>query len=381
MPLWTLENLLQHLGNKSDEFDWVYWTGDLPAHNVWNQSRDDQLNILKTTVNLMKKYLPDKIVFPSIGNHESAPCNSFPPPYITGSNSNQWLLNAVYEEWSEWLSPYQRDTIKKGGYYSTLVTKSGLRVISLQTNYCNTGNWWLLINSTDPADQLRWLVNELTLAEENGQKVHIIGHIPPGHGDCAKTWSYNYHKIINRFESTVVGQFFGHSHVDELQVYYDEQNTSRPMNFALIGPSVTTYTNFNMGYRIYTIDGDYTNTTNSLLDFETFYMNVTDANLSNVPKWIHEYSASKDYHMTHCFPQDFDNLVKRFEKDDSLFQKYYNYMTKLHPPTPHCDSACKATIICAMKTSRSGDHSLCDNPPEGITIEEIHAKMKLLQAC
>ena len=97
-----------------------------------------------------------------------------------------------------------------------------------------------------------------------------------------------------------------------------------------------------MGYRIYTIDGDYTNTTNvsihyhimictccyiscyqSLLDFETFYMNVTDANLSNVPKWIHEYSASKDYHMTHCFPQDFDNLVKRFEKDDSLFQKYY----------------------------------------------------------
>ena len=33
-------------------------------------------------------------------------------------------------------------------------------------------------------------------------------------------------------------------------------------SFALIGPSVTTYTNFNMGYRIYTIDGDYTNTTN-----------------------------------------------------------------------------------------------------------------------
>ena len=56
-------------------------------------------------------------------------------------------------------------------------------------------------------------------------------------------------------------------------------------------------------------------------------------------------------------------------------------MTKLHPPTPHCDSGCKATIICAMKTSRSGDHSLCDNLPEEITIEEIHAKMKLLQAC
>ncbi len=29
----------------------------------------------------------------------------------------------------------------------------------------------------------------------------------------------------------------------------------------MIGPSVTTYTDNNMGYRIYTIDGDYTETT------------------------------------------------------------------------------------------------------------------------
>ena len=29
-----------------------------------------------------------------------------------------------------------------------------------------------------------------------------------------------------------------------------------------MGPSVTTYSNYNMGYRIYTIDGDYAETTN-----------------------------------------------------------------------------------------------------------------------
>ena len=33
-------------------------------------------------------------------------------------------------------------------------------------------------------------------------------------------------------------------------------------SYAMIGPSVTTYTGNNMGYRIYTIDGDHTNTTN-----------------------------------------------------------------------------------------------------------------------
>ena len=52
-------------------------------------------------------------------------------------------------------------------------------------------------------------------------------------------------------------------------------------------------------------------------------MNVTDANIHNEPKWILEYTASQDYHMEHCFPRDFDDLIKRFEKDDTLFQKYY----------------------------------------------------------
>lgn len=66
-------------------------------------------------------------------------------------------------------------------------------------NYCNNKNWWLLINSTDPVSELQWLVYELQGAEINGEKVHIIGHIPPGHSDCLKVWSRNYYHIINRF--------------------------------------------------------------------------------------------------------------------------------------------------------------------------------------
>lgn len=65
-------------------------------------------------------------------------------------------------------------------------------------NYCNNKNWWLLINSTDPVSELQWLVYELQGAEINGEKVHIIGHIPPGHSDCLKVWSRNYYHIINR---------------------------------------------------------------------------------------------------------------------------------------------------------------------------------------
>lgn len=34
---------------------------------------------------------------------------------------------------------------------------------------------WLVLNSTDPAKELKWLVYELTAAESNDEKVHIIG--------------------------------------------------------------------------------------------------------------------------------------------------------------------------------------------------------------
>lgn len=156
-------------------------------------------------------------------------------------------------------------------------------------NYCNNKNWWLLINSTDPVSELQWLVYELQGAEINGEKVHIIGHIPPGHSDCLKIWSRNYYHIINRlvialqliisgsgahpltaisfsvalfsYESTITAQFFGHTHYDEFQMFYDTSDLGRALSIAYVGPSVSPYYDLNPGYRIYYVDGDHPKTT------------------------------------------------------------------------------------------------------------------------
>ena len=55
---------------------------------------------------------------------------------------------------------------------------------------------WLLLNMTDPAQQLQWLTRILQYAEDNHEKVHILGHIPPP--DTMKYWSWNFYKIVNR---------------------------------------------------------------------------------------------------------------------------------------------------------------------------------------
>lgn len=120
-------------------------------------------------------------------------------------------------------------------------------------------------------------------------KVHIIGHIHPS--GCMKSWSDSYYKIVNRYENTIVNQFFGHSHSDYFQIFYDLNNITRATNILFIGGSVTTYSYLNPGYRIYTIDGFYKNSSFRVLDHETYYLNLTEANQINQANWKFEYSA------------------------------------------------------------------------------------------
>ncbi|KAM9332450.1 sphingomyelin phosphodiesterase isoform 2-T2 [Pholidichthys leucotaenia] len=242
LPLQTIENLLENVA-KVGPWDWVYWTGDIPAHNVWSQTRKQQLTELAVITKLIHKHLgPNVTVYPAVGNHESTPVNSFPPPFVHGNRSSTWLYNAMAEEWAPWLPQQALKTLRYGGFY-TVEIQPGLRVVSLNMNFCARENFWLMVNSTDPADQLQWLVRVLQASEDKGEKVHIIGHIPPGL--CLGSWSWNYYHIINRYESTITGQFFGHTHLDEFQMFYDEETMTRPLGVAFIAPSVTTFVNLN----------------------------------------------------------------------------------------------------------------------------------------
>ncbi len=53
----------------------IYVTGDLPGHNVWNQTRADQTRVQEYVNAMLVKYFPGKVVLPTIGNHESSPVN------------------------------------------------------------------------------------------------------------------------------------------------------------------------------------------------------------------------------------------------------------------------------------------------------------------
>ena len=361
IPVRTFEATLKHIKQIHQDIDFVYWTGDVPPHNVWNQTRADQLKAMESGVKLFIKYFPNTPVYPAMGNHESAPVNSFPPPYVKSHSSNKWLLDAFADYWSFWLPEDTMATIKRGGYYTVLHSK-GFRIISLNDNYCNNENWWLLINNADPAGELQWLIKVLQGAEDNKEKVHIIGHMPVGRSTCLKHWSWNYYKIINRYESIILGQFFGHTHQDHFELYFDLENRTRATNIAYIGPSLTTYQNLNPGYRVYTADGNYGESTYAVLDHWTYYLDLVTTTKENMV-WKFEYSAKEAYNMTSLQPAAWDDFVTRMGKNYSLFQTYYKYKWKCSPYGEKCTSpTCIKDEICALRSGRSHDDAFfCRN--------------------
>jgi sphingomyelin phosphodiesterase len=159
----------------------------------------------------------------------------------------------------------------------------------MNMNYCTGANFWLYINATDPLNQLAWLANVLQESELKEEKVHIIGHIHPE--SCFYSWSAAYYRIVNRYESTIAGQFFGHSHYDLFRMFYDLEDLSRAISVIYVAGSVTTSSFLNPGFRIYTVDGNYANSSWQVLDHDNYFLNLTEANLSLNATWAKAYSA------------------------------------------------------------------------------------------
>lgn len=67
----------------------------------------------------------------------------------------------------------------------------------------------------DPNGQLGWLVEELQTAKDNGERVYIVEHAPMGRVDALWDYSDYFDQIIQRYEGTIAGQFFGHTHHDQ----------------------------------------------------------------------------------------------------------------------------------------------------------------------
>ncbi|CAH1256030.1 unnamed protein product [Diabrotica balteata] len=355
-PKILIEHMLNHIALEHPDIDYIIWTGDLPPHDIWNQTKEGNLKIIQECVEQMFLFFPTTPIFPAVGNHESVPAGSFAPNWMKNeTHTINWLYRSLAEHWRRWLPSTAGNTLLHGAFYSVLL-RPGFRLISLNTNYCHSLNWWLVVNSTDPAQELQWLIYELQNAEANNEKVHIIGHIPPGSSDCLKAWSRNFYSIVDRYKDIVRAQFYGHSHADEFELFYETENYSKPINVAYLGPSITTYENHNPAYRIYYIEGDFSHSNRDVLDHETWTTDLEQANKGhNEPVWYKSYSARDAYGMQSLAPEEWNKLIDKMAASDDCFDLFYRHYYRHSPTRPSCDTECKVQILCDLKTGKSQD--------------------------
>ncbi|KAI1300259.1 Sphingomyelin phosphodiesterase [Halotydeus destructor] len=301
-PLRTVVSALDQIVKSHPEAQYWIWTGDIGPHDHFS-TKEEIISHVRLVTQLVKQYAKVPVI-PVIGNHETSPANS-------------------------------------GGYY-TMPLRPRLRAVIMNSNYCARLNPWTLYDSVDPGNQLDWLVKVLAEAEQAHERVHIVGHIAPDPTECTRPWLRNFLNILERFQDTIVGQFYGHTHRDEFRVYTSAHGM--PIGMGLIGPSLTSYKGNNPAYRTYQI-----NHSGHIRDHHTYYFNLTEANLSLIPTWRKMYTFSSAYGLPTVAHDNLNYLVHLMRMDDELFAMFYRYYSReanmaATGLTP-CNDLCKANIL------------------------------------
>lgn len=314
-PLHTYESALQAIAqNHNDgtrELDFVMYTGDSPAHYVWETSKDGNVYVINTIAALLNKYLPDVPVLNALGNHESSPVNQF-----AGPGGDDWLYNAAADAWSHNLPAQALRTLRYGGYYAARA-RPGLFVVSLNLNLEQDGDLFNKDKSDDLGSQLNWLEDTLRQVRELGAKAVLIGHEP----SVEAPFDAYLSAIVTNFSDVIADQFRGHTHTEDVCVVHDD--AASPQHTMYIAGSITTYSHQNSGYQLYSFDRALPRH-NLVDDFEQYWLDIMSANTNNdTSAWVKpRMSAKQQYGMADLTPASWIDMATRMSNDTSLFHSW-----------------------------------------------------------
>ncbi|XP_049870349.1 sphingomyelin phosphodiesterase-like [Pectinophora gossypiella] len=358
-PIWAYDDVIERIAEAHKNVDVVYYVGDTIDHGVWETTYEliNEMNLY--TIDKIRKTFGDNVpVVPTIGNHEAQPTNQFAPSRVTEKGLNTtWLYEALARKWDFYLTDEAKATLRDRGDFSIQV-RPGLRAIALNNNVAYKFNWWLVYDPTDAKKHLDWLVEELYSAEQAGDKVHILAHIPPGVSDLTAQWTREYNRIVNRFSSTITAEFNGHTHSDEFKIFYDAEGS--PINVAWGAGSVTAFTNYNLNYKIATFSPE----TLLPLSITNYVYNLTEANLTpnRRPHWFQLYDMKNSFELSDLSASSMDDLTRRMVTTQKhLLDLYAAFFSKISDARwPHCNESCKLNELCKTVVTVLWQRQRCD---------------------
>lgn len=351
VPYQTMEAALRQLATYEPEF--IIWTGDNPPHNVWNQSYEYNGLYTSEAVSLVREVFPSIQVYPALGNHGCFPVN------VYEFGNENYLNNLLADLWEPWIGAEGAATVRETGSYSLLHPGSNLRIIHVNTQACNNMNFRFFANVTDPGNLIVWLHGELSAAEKNGEVVYILGHIYGS--SCLTTWAYHYATLIDRYEHIIRGQFYGHTHGDEIQLNRGVFS-GEPTGVMFMPGAITTYTNVNPQFRLVEADPS----TFLLTNYYQYRLDLAEANKLNSAVWKFAYDPLTAYNMTDLSPQSIFDMANRLLNDEALAVAYKVNVKTGGPRSPtSCDAECRKSVHCDVAWGVDQDIYKCSGGSPG----------------
>lgn len=241
-------------------------------------------------------------------------------------------------------------------------------------------NFYLLDDPRDPGGQLGWLEERLRELEKIGEHAVIIGHIPPSVDECLYEWSKRFSILMERFQHVVRLNLYGHVH-SEIQTTYRSYEEHTPFMTEFWTGSVTTFTGRNPSFRVITIDSE----TKLPVDMQTYFFNVTKANVDRSPEWELLYDFLPSYGVEDLSPASIYSLGERVVNDEELGKRInLNYVAygpdvldAWSDDQSKCDEECRKKIGCRLQNGVYFEYKDCLGEPRydlihdtGITLFE-----------
>ncbi|KAG5670651.1 hypothetical protein PVAND_000899 [Polypedilum vanderplanki] len=363
-PWEVVEDALEAAHRQHPDAHLIYITGDYIDHGVWETTHAGNMAILDRFYAAVRRVFGNKPVYPVLGNHEGQPTDQFAPSHITDPViSSHWLYQHSANAWAQWLPASALTTVRRGGYYTVnnLPGFPRLRIIGLNNNDCYRMNLWVMYSRVEIAQQLQWLHDTLLAAEAAGEYVHILGHILTSGSSCFRYWSREFRRIVDRFHRIISGQFYGHSHNDEFNIYYARQQHQTAINYAWLGGATTSYGGQNPNYAVYFVDREIY----QVNEKESWYYSVTEANLNEAtrPVWRLHYRFREFYNLPDLSPASLDNFVTNtMSRSRNALRSYREFRSSasdfvMNQP---CDDNCLRGQLCSVTRNEINDNRKCN---------------------
>ncbi|KAG6827562.1 hypothetical protein H0H92_011285 [Tricholoma furcatifolium] len=356
----------------------------IPASNAFSIFTGDVVEAAVWLVNQSAYLVSIELMATPTGNHEVAPVNLYPRSTASTPDSAQWVYDTQSQGWKTWInSTAANEVANVSGCYSIVHPGTSLRIISINTGYWYKDNFWLYDSDNqqpDPNGIFAFLVQELQLAEDAGQRAWIIGHMPPGgpdtlHDQCrlrhllptGLVMQSNYFdQIVQRYKNTIAAQFYGHSHQDQFEIAYsayENQTEANAVSMAWIAPSLTPRTG-NPAFKMYDIDPE----TYEVMNAYVYFADMASPTFQIAPKWELYYSSratwgslvnAKDTEP--LGPAFWHRVTEIFKTNTTAFQQYNTFLDRGYN-VPTCDTDCQNLTICGLRAQRAQNNCQVSKP-------------------